>query len=451
MSKERSSFSGKLGFVLATAGSAVGLGNIWRFPYLAAKQGGGIFLLTYIVLLVFVGFFLCISEVAIGRKTGKSTLEAFGAISAKHAWIGYIPAIVPVIILPYYSVVGGWVIRYLAAYLFGQGPSLTDDAFFGDFIASPVSPIICFAIFFLATAFIVSHGVEKGVEKASRIMMPVLVVLCAFVAVYILTIPGAMEGVKYLFIPNFSQLTAKTVFSAMSQMFYSLSVAMGILITYGSYMKKDVALDSSVMQVAVFDTGIAVLSALMVIPGVFIFSHGDLSALNKGAGLMFVTLPKVFSVMKGGAFIAILFFLLVLFAALTSAISLMEAIINEIEDRLPVSRKRACLIVTIFSLVFGLLSSWGFGPLEGVRLLGFGIFDFLDFVANNVLMPVGAFLICLFVAWVAKPKMIIDEVCLSSRFKMQRVYAVVIRYIAPIAIGMVFISSILEGLGIITY
>lgn len=451
MEGEKGSFSGRVGFVLAAAGSAVGLGNIWRFPYLAAKQGGGIFLLVYILLVVFIGFFLDVTEAAIGRKTGKSTLHAFGAIVGKYRWVGLISSLVPVIILPYYSVVGGWVVRYFASYMTGGGATLTSDTAFSSFISQNISPIVCFLVFFVATAVIVSMGVEKGIEKASRIMMPVLVVLCVATAVYTLTLDGAWEGVKYLFVPNFSQLTMKTVFSAMSQMFYSLSLSMGIMVTYGAYMKKSVPLDKAIGQVALFDTGIAIVAAMMVVPGVFAFSHGDLSALNKGAGLMFITLPKVFASMPIGNIVGALFFLLVLFAALTSSISLMEAIVSELREVIHCSRIVACLWVSLYGVIVGVFSSLGFGLMDGVRLFGFNIFDFCDFLSNSVMMPLGALLICLFVAWIAKPECVIDEVMVSSPFKSQKVYRVVMRYIAPLIIIAVLVTSVMEGLGLLAY
>ncbi|MDY4889230.1 MAG: sodium-dependent transporter [Sphaerochaetaceae bacterium] len=451
MSEEKGSFSGKVGFVLAAAGSAVGLGNIWRFPYLAANQGGGIYILTYVILVVFVGFALSLTETALGRRTGKSTLKAFGALDRKSGWMGVLPALVPAIILPYYSVVGGWVVKYLGSYLTFNGAELISDSFFGSFISSPYSPLIGFALFFVVTSVIVSFGVQKGIEKASRFMMPILVVLCIGVAIYTLTLPGAMEGMKYLFVPNFSQFSFKTLFSAMSQMFYSLSLAMGIMVTYGTYMKKDVKMDTAIAQVAVFDTAIAILAAVMVVPGVFVFSGGNPEALNKGAGLMFVTLPKVFASIPGGDFVGILFFVLVLFAALTSSISLMEAIISELMEIKQMSRRKACVIVSIYSLALGSLASLGFGPLSFIKLVGFTIFDFMDFASNNVMMPVAALIICIFTAWIIKPETFIDEVKLSSTFKVQKIYSVVIKYVAPVLILLVLITSVMEGLGLISY
>jgi neurotransmitter:Na+ symporter, NSS family len=446
-----SKFSGKLGFVLAATGSAVGLGNIWRFPYLAAHQSGGLFIPTYIILVIFVGFFLSITETAIGRKTGRSALTAFGTIKPGKNWFGLIPAIVPVIILPYYSVVGGWVVKYLGAYIAGNSSSLVLDSSFSAFISRPIEPIVCFLIYLACNAAIVMLGVQKGIEKASCIMMPTLFVLCTGIAIYTLTLPGAMEGMRYLFVPDFSQFSFETVLSAMSQMFYSLSLSMGVMITYGAYMKKDIPMDSAMKQVCILGSVIAIIASVMVVPAVFAFSGGDPEALSKGAGLMFVTLPKVFASIPGGSVIGLLFFILVFFAALTSSISLFEAIISELMEITKLSRAKACLWVFLGSLVLGSLASLGFGPLKMIRILGFSIFDFCDFLSNNLLMPVGALLICIFTAWVSGPGMVIDEVMLSSKFRSRKVYAVIIKYVAPLIIIAVMVTSVLEGLGILSF
>ena len=446
-----SKFSGKLGFVLAATGSAVGLGNIWRFPYLAAHNSGGLFIPTYMILVIFVGFFLSITETAIGRRTGSSALAAFGAIKPGRNWFGIIPALVPVIILPYYSVVGGWVVKYLGAYIGGNSASLVVDSSFSSFISQPIAPIACFLIYLVCNAAIVMLGVQKGIEKASCIMMPMLFVLCTGIAIYTLTLPGAMEGMRYLFVPDFSQFNFHTVLSAMSQMFYSLSLSMGVMITYGAYMKKDVPMDSAMKQVCILGSIIAVIASIMVIPAVFAFSGGDPDALSKGAGLMFVTLPKVFASIRGGSIIGILFFILVFFAALSSSISLFEAIISELMECVKISRTKACLLVFIGAFILGSLASLGFGPLKMIRILGFSIFDFCDFLSNNLMMPIGALLICIFTAWIAGPSMVIDEVMLSSRFRSQKIFTVIIKFVAPLIICAVMVTSILEGIGLLTF
>ncbi len=448
MSEKRSSFTGKIGFVLAAAGSAVGLGNIWRFPYLAAKYGGGIFLLVYLILAVTFGFALMCAEIALGRKTGQSAINAFTTLNKKYSFIGVIASVIPAIILPYYSVIGGWVSKYLAVFVSGGAHAAAADGYFEGFIAKPIEPIGWFLLFIGLTALIVLLGVEKGVEKVSKFMMPVLVVLTIVIAVYSMFMPGAMEGIKYYLTPDFSKFSATTVLSAMGQLFYSMSLAMGIMITYGSYMKKDVNLESSVRQIEIFDTGVAFLAGLMIIPAVFAFSGGDESALGKGPGLMFITLPKVFDSMTGGTVIGAVFFLLVLFAALTSSISLMETVVSIVMDKFGWSRKASWLAVFVFSVALGLPSSLGFGVLSDISLNGMSILDMFDFASNSILMPIVALFTCIFVGYVIKPECLIEEIELTGKFKSKTLFTIVIKYVAPICIILILISSVLDALGI---
>ncbi len=446
--KTRSSFSGKVGFVLAAAGSAVGLGNIWRFPYLAAKYGGGIFLFVYIILAVTFGFVLMITEIAIGRKTGLSAIEAYGAINKKFKFLGVLTSLVPIIILPYYSVIGGWVMKYLAVYIAGQGSEAAGAKFFGNFISEPIEPVLWFLFFIGLTAIVVLFGVQKGIEKVSRILMPVLVVLSVAVAVYSVTLPGAMEGVKYYLLPDFSKFSVNTVLGAMGQLFYSLSLAMGIMITYGSYMKRDVDLVQSARQIDIFDTGIAFIAGLMIIPAVFAFT-GE-APQKAGPGLMFQALPQVFANMGFGTLAGILFFLLVLFAALTSSISLMETVVSIFQDKLGWERRGTCLIVLLGSIAIGIPSSLGFGPWSMVQIIGMDILDFFDFISNSVLMPIVALLTCICIGHIVGPKFVEDEVSLSGKFREKKMYGVTIRWIAPVCIVAILISSIMSALGIIT-
>ena len=449
MSKQRNSFTGKIGFVLASAGSAVGLGNIWRFPYLAAKYGGGIFLLVYIALALTFGYALMTAEIALGRKTGLSAVGAFKALNKKYSFIGYLAALVPIIILPYYSVIGGWVMKYLATFLTGGGSLVANDAYFGSYIGSTAEPAVWFVLFIGVTALFVLFGVEKGIEKGSKIMMPVLIVLSIVIAIYCLTMPGALDGVKYYLLPDFSKFSATTVLAAMGQLFYSMSLAMGIMITYGSYMKKDIKLESAVKQVESFDTGVAFLAGLMIIPAVFSFSGGTPEALGKGPSLMFVTLPKVFETMAGGQIIGGAFFLLVLFAALTSSISLFETVLSFICDKTKIERKLACLIVFLGSVLIGLVSTFGYSIWAEVKIFGMQFLDLFDFISNSVLMPVVAFLTCIFVGYVVKVKTITDEIELSDVAKKRTLLTVMIKYIAPIFIVLILISSVLDVLGIV--
>ena len=333
---KRSSFSGKLGYVLAAAGASVGLGNIWRFPYLAAKYGGGIFLIIYIVLALTFGYTMIVAETAIGRMTRKSPVGAFKSFGKKK-WLsfgGWINAVIPVLIVPYYSVIGGWVIKYLVEYFRGNAKLLAEDGYFTDFISNGVSTELCFVAFCAFTLIIIFAGVQNGIERVSKIMMPILIVLSVIIAVYSVTRPGALAGVKYFLVPNVKNFSWMTVVSAMGQMFYSLSIAMGILITFGSYMKKDTAIEDSTRNVEIFDTGIAIMAGLMIIPAVFAFSGGDPDTLQAGPSLMFITIPKVFQNMGFGTVIGIVFFLLVLFAAVTSSIALTESAVSTFEDEL---------------------------------------------------------------------------------------------------------------------
>ena len=449
MDKKRSSFTGKLGFVLAAAGSAVGLGNIWRFPYLAAEYGGGMFLLTYIILAVTFGFALMVAEIALGRKTGLSAIGAFGALSKKYAFIGYLAAIVPIIILPYYSVIGGWVLKYLAMFVSGNGIKTADGegVFFTEFTGLVGEPILWFGIFILATMLIVLFGVEKGIEKASKVMMPILVVLTIGVAIYSIVIDVAEDGgagLAYYLIPDFSKFSPMTVVAALGQLFYSMSLAMGIMITYGSYMKKDVNFEKSVHQIDIFDTGIAFLAGLMIIPAVV--ASADTASVGKGPGLMFIALPKVFESMPAGDIIGAVFFILVLFAALTSAISLAETIISILCDKLHIKRLYSILIVFVGCILLGLPSTLGFGVWSHIMPMHMDFLTFFDFISNSVIMPIVALLTCLFISLVIKTKTIEDEVEIGGKFSGKMLFRVIIKYIAPVFLVIILISSVINGL-----
>lgn len=439
--KERSNFSSRLGFVLAAAGSAVGLGNIWRFPYLAAQYGGGTFLLVYLILTVTFGFSLMLAEIAIGRKTGLSAIGAFKKLDKRFGFIGVLASLVPIIIFPYYSVIGGWVTKYLFVFVSGDAGQAASGNYFTEFIASPLEPLGWFFLFLAMTAVIVLFGVEKGIEKVSKLMMPILVILTIGIAVYCITLPGAGAGVAYYLKPNLKDFSSKTVLAAMGQLFYSMSLAMGIMVTYGSYMRKDNNLESSVRQIEIFDTGFAFLAGLMIIPAVFVFSGED--ALQTGPGLMFVTLPKVFANMPLGSIIGAVFFLLVLFAALTSSISLMETIVSIICDKMNWGRKRAALTVAVGALILGAPSSLGFGPLSFISVMNLSILDLMDFISNSVLMPIVAFFTCVFVGFIIKPKAVAEEVLHSSpSFKSEKLFSVMIKWIAPIFLIAILLSSV---------
>ena len=463
--KARGGFTGSIGFVLAAAGSAVGLGNLWRFPYLAAKDGGGLFILMYIILSLTAGFALMTAEIAIGRKTGVSPLMAYGQLNSKFKFLGYISTFVPMLIFPYYCVIGGWVTKYATTYTFGGADSLYATGtgnFFSGFISDTWEPLICFMVFMLLTAVVVILGVEKGIEKVSKIMMPALVLLILGIAIYSLTLSHtdangvtrtALQGLKIYLIPSFDGLTVSKFFSilldAFSQMFYSLSIAMGILITYGSYCKKDSNLISSVNQIEIFDTGVALLAGLIVIPSVFVF-QGTEGLAASGPSLMFVSLPAIFEQMGVvGTVIGALFFVLVLFAALTSSISLMETIASSIIDRFHISRPLATTITFIFSVIVGVIVCLGYNVWYAEITLPNGatgqqILDVLDYIANSILLPVVALITCILVGWCYKPQGIIEEIEIGlngKKFYREKLFVVMIKFIAPLLLVIIMLQA----------
>ena len=448
--KKRSSFSGKIGFVLSAAGASVGLGNIWRFPYLAAKYGGGIFLLIYIILALTFGYTMIMAETSLGRMTKKSPVGAYHSFG-RSKWLsvgGWLNAIIPILIVPYYSVIGGWVLKYLIGYLSGKGSALAQDGYFSTFISDGASTELCFLVFALLTLGIIFAGVRNGIERVSKIMMPILVVLSVIITIYSVTRPGALAGVKYFLVPNPENFSWMTVVAAMGQMFYSLSIAMGILVTFGSYMKKDVSIEDSTKNVEIFDTAIAIMAGLMIIPAVFAFSGGDPDTLQAGPSLMFITIPKVFDSMGLGTGVGILFFVLVLFAAMTSSIALTESAVSTFEDELGWRRKKATVIVGIIMIALGTLSSLGYGPLANVTLIGMQVLDFFDFLTNSVMMPLAALATCLLVSRVVGTQKIEDEVTDGGKpFRRKKIFQFMIKYLCPIFAIIILISSIANAFG----
>ena len=445
----RNSFSGKLGFVLSAAGASVGLGNIWRFPYLAAQYGGGIFLLVYVILAVTFGYTMIMSESAIGRMTQKSPVGAFrsfgnGFMNQAGGWMN---AVIPLLIVPYYSVIGGWVVKYLFAYITEGSKVMTDNQYFNEFLASPSQQVLWFVVFIAADLLIIFLGVQNGIERVSKFVMPVLAVLAVILAIYSMSLPNAMEGVRYFLVPDFSKFSLMTIVAALGQMFYSLSIAMGILITFGSYMKKETDMESATVQVEIFDTIIAVMAGLMIIPAVFSFSGGDPGQLNSGPSLMFITMPKIFNSIGGGQMIGILFFVLVFFAALTSSIALTEACVATFEDEFGWDRKKATVIMGLIMAGLGILSCLGFNSLSFVNILGMGILDFFDFLTNSLLMPVSALLICLLVLRKIRIHGIEEEVMQSSAFHRRGLYRFVVKYLSIPLLLVIFISSLANTLG----
>ncbi len=445
----RGSFSGKLGFVLAAAASAIGLGNLWRFPYLTSHYGGGIFLLVYIVLAVTFGFTLLTAEVALGRKTGKSCIDAFRDLSEKYSFIGWLAAIVPILIVPYYCVIGGWVLKYFVESAAGNLGTLASESggssYWWNYITgaetgSVVDPTIWFLLFGALCMIVICLGVGKGVERVSKILMPILLVMLLAVTAFTFTLDGIGDGLAFYLVPRIEDLSSDTFLGAVSQIFYSMSLAMGIMITYGSYMKKDVNIEHSARNIGLIDTGVAFLAGLMIVPAAFSFGMED----QKGMGLMFVALPKVFDQMPGGEIVAPIFFLLVVFAALTSAMSLAETTVSIFSDRMHVSRKVAIGITSAIIIGLGTVCCLGFGPwmtdIRGDQGAGWlGIFDTMT---NSLLMPIVAILTCVFIGYVIKTAVIEDELEINGQFKSKKLFRIMIKFICPICLAAILISGI---------
>ena len=448
--QKRGAFSSGLGFVLASAGSAVGLGNIWRFPYLAAEYGGGTFLFVYILLAVTFGFSLALLEIAIGRKTGLSPIGAFASLDKRFSFIGYLTIFMPALVVPYYSVVGGWVLKYAQGFIMGEGKIMAEDGYFENYVKEPTAPLVCFAIFTVLTVVAVLFGVKGGVEKLSKLLMPILIFVIVFITAYTLvSLDGAASGVVYYLKPDFSKLSVMTFVAALGQLFYSMSVSMGVLITFGSYMKKDISITKSVHHIEIFDTGIAVLSGFMIIPAFFAFSGGS-SEVAQGTALMFNTMPKIFLTMPGGNIIGSVFFVMVFIAAITSSIALTEALVSMLVDTLKIRRPVACAVALALYFALGVPSSLGYGVLSYVNIFGMKILEFFDFLSNNIIMPLIALLTCIFVGYVINLKTVTDEVELSGKVPEKRMFGVIIRYAAPALIVVILISSVLSVFGLLT-
>ncbi len=456
---KKSSFSGSLGFVLAAAGSAVGVGNIWRFPTLAARHGGGLFLLVYLILVLTFGFSLLMTDIAIGRKSGKSSLDAFKTINPKWSFLGKLTFAVPSIIITYYIVIGGWILKYMVSSV-TEFTATANSEYFTDFITSKTPPVVWMLVFLAITAFIVFCGVEKGIERFSKIIMPALFILILGISIFSLStkktdengeIRTGIQGLLVYIKPDFTGLTFKGFMSvlldAMSQLFFSLSVAMGIMITYGSYVKKDVDLNKSVAQIEIFDTIVALLAGLMVVPAVYVFMGTE--GMKAGPGLIFQSLPQVFNAMGlAGRIIGPAFFIMVAFAALTSSVSIMEAIVGACMESFKASRKKVSIVITIIAAAAAVVVCLGYNVLSfGITLptgaTGQNLLDVLDYISNSLLMPVISLLTCIIIGWVVKPKWVIDEVESSgAKFGRKKLYAVMIKYIAPALMILLFLQSI---------
>lgn len=458
--KNRHAFTGSIGFVLAAAGSAVGLGNIWRFPYLAAKDGGGLFLVVYLILALTFGFALLTTDIAIGRSTKQGPLTAYKKVDKRFGFLGILGCLIPAIILPYYCAIGGWVIKYLVAFVTGGGLKAAEDGYFTGFITSEVSPIVYMIVFLAIVAAIVVMGVNKGIESFSKILMPILIVLVLGIAIFSLTIRytgddgvvrTGMQGLKIYLVPDLSNLTVGKFFTvlvdAMGQLFFSLSVAMGIMVAYGSYVKDEADLVKSINQIELFDTGVAFLAGVMIIPAVFTFM-GREGMEASGPSLMFVSLPKVFAQMGVmGSVIGAMFFAMVLFAAVTSAMSILEAVVSSFMDQFHISRIKATVIEMVITLIAAIVVCLGYNKLYFEVTLPNGavaqILDIMDYISNNVLMPLISIGSCILIGWVKSPKYVIDEAKKNGeKFGRAMLYTVMVKYIAPILLFILLLKSV---------
>ena len=458
MEKKTNHFSGQVGFVLAAAGSAVGVGNLWRFPYLAAKDGGGLFLLVYLALVLTFGFTLLTSDIAIGRRTKKSAIGAYTEMHPRWRFLGILTFLVPVLIMTYYAVIGGWITKYAVSYLTGQAAAAAQDNYFTSFISSPVSPVVFALLFMGVTAFIVYNGVQDGIERVSRYMMPVLLVLVVVIAGYSLTLRHTdasgqmrtgMEGFVYYLTPHLEGLTVsrflQILLDAMSQLFFSLSVSMGIMITYGSYVQKEVDLNKSVAQIEIVDTGVAILAGMMIIPAIFVFSGID--GMSAGPSLMFVALPKTFYAMgKAGYVIGLVFFLLTAFAALTSCISVLEAITANCMEVFHTERKKTTGVLTIIYLIATAVIALGYSVFYVEVKLPNGstgqLLDIMDYISNSFLMPLISVFSTILVGWIVGPKWIAEEMeHPNGKFSRKHLYNIMIKYVAPVIMVILFLQS----------
>lgn len=442
--KARGQWASNFGFIMAAAGSAIGLGNLWKFPYLAGTHGGGAFVVVYLLIVLFVGFTIMLGEMTIGRKTGLNAIGAYRMLSKKFTWVGIAGVLSGFLILGFYSVVGGWVIKYIIQFAMG-GVSGDSAAYFGGFISNSFEPVIYALIFAVATAIIVWKGIDKGIEKACKFMMPALFVLLVVVIIRSVTLPGANAGLEYYLKPDFSKLTPEAIVAALGQVFFSLSLGMGCMITYGSYLSKDENLEKDALIVPFMDTAAALLAGFAILPAVFAFGFEP----GAGPGLMFITLPSVFASMPFGAFFGVCFFVLVLFAAITSSISLLEVCVAYFVDEYKWTRTKATWLLSSIIFVLTILSSLSQGVLSNFLIFGKNFFDLLDYITSNILLPLGGLMMLIFIGYFWGIDKATEEIEQGGKFKfkLKGFWTIMVKYVGPIAVGVVFLNM----LGIIKF
>lgn len=439
---EKNNFSGKIGFIMAAAGASVGLGNLWRFPYLAAQYGGGLFVCLYILLIITLGSVLMTTEISLGRLTQHNVFNCYKTLDKRFTFLGVMGLVIPFFVMCSYGVIGGWILKYLFRFLLGQGTLLASETYFSESISQTLSPLIHQALFIVLSLGILLAGVKNGIEKSNKVLMPLLLLLSVIIAVKAVLLPGGLSGIAFYLVPDFSHFSLKTVLAAIGQVFYSLSLSMGVMVTYGSYLNRDIEIPQSVKMTELFDTVIALLGGMMIVPAVFAFSGGDRNAISAGSGLLFETLPRIFHQMSFGNLFGALFFLLILFAALTSMIALMEVPVAFLTEKRNMKRHNAVFLTVGIVFLTGIPASLGFGTWSHIQLFGMGIFDFIDYIANTVLLPLIAIFSCIFVGYFLGTERIFEEVELSSPFRHKKYYTVMIKYIVPICLGAVWLSGV---------
>lgn len=445
--KERDTFGSRLGIIAAAAGSAIGLGNIWKFPYITGVNGGAAFIIIYLLCIAVIGLPVMLAEFIIGRRSQKNAVGAFKELAPGTPWflVGIMGAASAFMILAYYGVVAGWTLEYIVKAISGafsgMGPQEIENTFAG-FISNPWRPIIWQVIFMAITALIVISGIKDGIEKYSKILMPMLLGIILILCARSLTLPGGLRGVEFLFNPDFSEVTAQGVLIALGHAFFSLSLGMGTMLTYGSYIKKRESLGKIATQVTISDTLIALLAGLAIFPAVFAFNIEP----DSGPGLVFVTLPNVFNKMPGGSIFAALFFLLLAIAALTSAMSILEVVVSYTVEELKMSRRTATVLVAAIITLIGIPSSLAMGPWAGFKIGNLNFFDFLDWTTASILMPLGGLLITAFIGWHLGKKRVQEELSAEGTIKVNYIglFMFVCKFIAPIAIAAVFLYGILK-------
>ncbi|WP_434145447.1 sodium-dependent transporter [Photobacterium leiognathi] len=443
-SPNRGNWSSKIGFVMAAAGSAVGLGNIWKFPYTAGENGGGAFVAIYLLFVIFIGFSVMLTEFAVGRKTGLSAVGAFKTTDRRWTFVGIMGVLSGLLIMGFYPVVGGWAIAYIYKISTGllSQPTAIGDSFSG-FIADPMQPLFWMGLYLLLNIFVVIRGVSGGIEKAGKILMPLLFIILIIVSVKGLTLPGAMAGLEFLFKPDFSKIDSSVVLAALGQAFFSLSLGMGCMLTYGSYLRKKENLVQTTAMVTAMDTGVALLAGIAMFPAMFAFSMEP----SAGPGLVFVVVPQLFAEMGGIGFIlALLFFIGLSVAALTSSVSLLEVVVAYLIDEKGFSRVTAVISASIVMALLCILASLSIGGL-GPKLFDTGAFDIFDLLTDKIFLAVGGMLVCLFAGWRLDCSELKKEITNDGKvsFPLFNLWYALIKYIIPVAIAIVAISGVKAG------